>query len=358
MKKLYIFNLLALFILIATSCTNKQEDIQVFKITDNGFNNWKSLINITDSVTLQGGDNCVITYCDKCIAYNDYLYFWDHKNKSIFCFAKDGQYVRSIGKRGHSSSEYIEIKDMWINTIDSTLQVLDPKGVLTYKLPKGDFAGYKKLSSTDPSMYERIASINDKESLFFTGDDNSNSVILDNSKETIGLRTAKRFHFVTNTFYSYKDRCRVLSDYGDFCIDEFSNGELIPVYKIDLGEDALPDNVRPKTFEEFDKVDNDPKYYKCITEAYETDSWLYLQLVGPNMTYYYTFINKKNGKYICGKDLNIVLIGADKDSFHALIYPEYLSKESYVWDMLNNKNKECENNPPVFVKFQIDENNM
>ena len=112
----------------------------------------------------------------------------------------------------------------------------------------------------------------------------------------------------------------------------------------------LPDNVLPRTFDEFNNVDNDPKYFKCIVEAYETNDWLYVVLVGPNMTYYYGFINKESGKYYFGKDFSIVVTGADKDTFYGLVYPEYISKESPFVKYINPKVSSID---PVFIRFKI-----
>lgn len=357
MKKVFEIIFFAVFIAVVISCGESKTNVKVFTLNKSDFNDWAGLLNITDSVTLQETDSCIITYADKCILSGDSIYFWDHKVKCVYCFSKEGNIIRKIGNRGRSSSEYIEIKDMLVDKTHSILNIMDDRGILCYDLHTGNFIKRHKLSSPNSVEYERFAIVGEDSFLCFTDNRNKYSIVLDAPEKQIGLRESKRYHFVRKNFFSYDNRLMVLSDYGEFYIDEYIDGKLVPVYEIDLGNKALPDDFCPKTFEEFNIVDSNPEYFKCITEAYETSKWLYLVMVGPNQTYYYAFINKDTGKYVFGRDMNVVVVGADKESFHALIYPEYLPKESYVWKLIEHQDRQDKRNP-IFIKFKINENRV
>ncbi len=342
---------------VILSCDETKKNTKVFNLLKSDFSDWAGLIQITDSATLQETDSCIISYADKCISSRDTIYFWDHKMKAIYCFNKDGKYVRTIGNRGRSASEYMDIKDMQINEKEATLNILDVMGILTYDLHSGKFMNRKKFSSSNSIEYERFAIVGKDSFLCFTDNRNKYSIVLDTPQKKSGLRESKRFHFVTNTFYSFNNKCKVLADYGDFYIEEYTNGKLIPVYEINLGDKALPDDIRPKTFKEFEIVDGSQDYFKCITNAYETSRWLYLLIIGPNQTYYQAFINKETGKYAFGTAMSISVIGADEDSFYALIYPELLPEDSFIWNIISSgfrPNKQT----PIFIKFRINENKI
>lgn len=341
------------------SCGEKDSQAIVFNLENSGYKDWNGLLQINDEVRLQGDDSCcIITYCDKCLVRSDgSIYFDDHKAKTIYNFSADGKFIRKIGQRGRASSEYIEIKDMLIDESETLLKVLDDRGVLCYDLQSGKFVKRQKLSSSTPSEYERFAAVGKDSFLCFTDTRNKNSIVLDSPNGQTGLRESKSFHYVANPFYTFGQRCRVVADYGEFYIDEYVNGKLATLYRIDLGNKMLPEDKVPKTFEEFNVIDNTPEYFKCITDVYETSSWLYVLFVGPKQTYYHAFINKQSGKYAFGKDLDLVIIGADETYFYALVYPGYISPESDVWNIVKSKpNKDNDN--PIFLKLSINENKI
>lgn len=350
-KEFKYLTFLLLFVPFLIACYNRKDDTEkVFKLEKRCFSEWTEIISVKDTVTLHSTDSSIITYADKCKMYDGNIYFWDHKLKKVYCFSRKGEIIRTIGAIGRSASEYIGIKDMWIDGKEKLLKILEERSIICYSLKNGKYIRCQKLYSDDPNEYERFAVVGRDSVICFTDNRNKNSIVLDTHNGTKGLRESKRFHFVTSMFYFFNEECRVLGDYGELKIDRYLDGKLKPLYRLDLGDDVLPDNVLPRTFDEFNNVDNDPKYFKCIVEAYETNDWLYVVLVGPNMTYYYGFINKESGKYYFGKDFSIVVTGADKDTFYGLVYPEYISKESPFVKYINPKVSSID---PVFIRFKI-----
>ena len=158
----------------------------------------------------------------------------------------------------------------------------------------GDYIDRPKLKTSKCNEYGRIIPVSNSEYLCFIDTEDEYSIVLDSPEGIKGLRKSRRFHYVLNPFYEYMGKFRVISDYGDFYIDGYENGELQTLYKINLGNEALPANMLPKTRKEFQTVDNSSNYFKCILDACETKKWICVNLVGPNNEYYVAFLNKED----------------------------------------------------------------
>ena len=58
-----------------------------------------------------------------------------------------------------------------------------------------------------------------------------------------------------------------------------------------------------------------------------------------------------------GKNLDVVIIGADETYFYALVYPGYISQTSDIWNIVKSKPNE-DNEDPIFIRFSINENKV
>ncbi len=357
-KRLIFLFHLALVILVAVSCGGEtSSDVKEFKLEKTDYKDWAKLLNVVSVAQLQENDSCLMSYAQKYIFTDDRIIFDDYKAKKIYTFSYDGKFLCQIGRMGHSAAEYVKIKDICVSENDSILMILDGRGIIFYNPYNGKYIKRLKSTEIDFRQYMKLISVG-KNFLFLTNNENPNSIVSLNSlKREIGIRKGKRYHFGIESFYRYNGECRVISDYGDFYIDSYKDGKLTPLYKIDLGAQALPNDIQPKTFEEFMAVDNSPKFFKCITKAYETREWLWLKFAGPKQTYYTAFINKQNGKYAFGEestDIGIYVMGANKEDFYALIYPEFAEQGSLGQKILEKYN--ITKNSPVVVKFKLNEN--
>ncbi len=349
---------LVVVVFLAASCGDSiSQDAKVFKLEKTDFKDWEKLFSIESAVQLEENDSCLMAYAQKCLFTNDRIIFDDYKSKKIYSFLYDGKFKCQIGRMGHSAAEYVKIKDICVSENDSILMVLDGRGIIFYNPYNGKYMKRLKSTEIDFGKYMKLFSAG-KNLLLFTNNENSNSIVSLNSlKKETGLRKGKRYHFAVEYFYRYNGECRIISDYGDFYIDSYKDGKLTPLYNIDLGAQALPNDIQPKNFEEFMAVDNSPKFFKCITKAYETEKWLWLRLVGPKQTYYTAFINKQNGKYAFGEesmDIGIYVVGANGENFYALIYPEFAEQGSLGRKILEKYN--ITKNSPVVVKLKLNEN--
>ncbi len=354
---IFLFHL-ALVILVAASCGDETSpDVKEFKLEKTDYKDWEKLLGVVSAVQLQENDSCLMSFAQKCIFTDKRIVFSDSKAKKIYSFSYDGKFLRQIGSRGHSASEYMDINDICISENDSALMVFDGRGMVCYSPDNGKFVERKKFHSQDYGEYNTIMPIGVSDFICHTDNRNSYSFVLDSPNGQRGLRKSKRYHFGVDFFYKYQGNVRVISDFGDFYIDTYEDGKLKMLYKIDLGSEALPDEVLPKTSEEFDAVYNSPEYFKFIASACETSDWLYLEPCGLKLKDYIAFINKRNGKYAFGRiypDLGFGIMGAMDNYFYALIYPEYVEQGSLGRKILEKYN--ITKNSPVVVKLKLNEN--
>lgn len=340
------------------SCDKSPQNSKVFHVNNYNYKNWSTLLDVKEAIQLQENDKCLMSYAMKCIVSDNIIVYQDYKAKRIYTFSIDGEYLCTIGNLGHAASEYTSIKDICIDEKDSVVMVLDERGLVCYNLQTGKFKERKKLFSQNPNEYEKIESVGDSEFICFTDNRNDNTIVRDSQSGLKGLRKGKRYHFVLNPFYKYKKECRVIADYGDFYIDNYKNGMLETLYKIDFSKDALPSDILPKTYKEFEAVDNSTDYFKCIVKGCETSEWLYLNIVGPKQEFYAGFFNKKNGTYAFGLDdekLGVSVIDAKNDFFYGIIYPEFTSSNSVAKKILEDYGVDMNKTSPVVVKFKLNE---
>ena len=344
-KRAFIW--IGLVLIFLVSCTNVTDNFKTIKIDSADFSNWEELLEITDIVPLEEDSCYLISIADKCIFSKDYLFLSDYKTKKIYKYSKNGNFLGTIGKRGHAKNEYTDILDMWLTDNDSTLVILDTRSLLFYCTRTGE---YRKTVRNKNYDYERFAIQNDGNILFVPDIDGKASIISDGIDGVKEIRERKRVPFIVNTFYNFENTCRVVSDYGDFYIDTYNDGELIKTYSFDFGTMALPEKLSSKTYEEFEKIDSEPNYFKCITQAFETRNILYVKFVGPNQTFYSLFYDKRNNKHVIGpspQGTGIMIIGADNEYIYGIIYPDYIEDVS-IREKIVNITKS-----PAIIKIQI-----
>lgn len=333
------------------SCDNGADISQKIKVGSINFADWEDLIEFVDVIPLQDDSNCMISMADHCLLSRDRLFFSDYKTKQIYSYSTSGKYIGKIGQRGHAKNEYTKVLDLWLTDNDSTLVVLDTNSLLYFNSNTGKLNKRVRNRNLD---YERFAIQNDSSILFIPDIDGTASIILERGEKILELRQRKRVPFIVNTFYKYGDSCRVISDYGDFYIDTYDSNKLHKTYSFELGNMALPEKLSTKTYDEFEIVDSEPDYFKCITRVHETSKNIFVKFVGPNQTYYSLFANKHSLKSVTGptpKGTGFTIIGADTKYFYALLYPDYVENGVFTKKIIDNYAIETKN--PILIKFSI-----
>jgi hypothetical protein len=80
--------------------------------------------------------------------------------------------------------------------------------------------------------------------------------------------------------------------------------------------------------------------------------------VDPQQTYYTAFINKENGKYVCGPGMSgLQIVGGSGDDFYAVVYPGGLPEDSNMQQEIDSKNLR-ETTSPILVRLKLNEMGM
>lgn len=194
-----IINLLFVFaICIMTACSNYSSvteqsfpaysfEINTEKVSELDLQTIASLDRI---IPLETKDECLITSIGKVIMIDSSFVVWDKGSNNVFIFDNTGRYQRSIGYKGSSPEEYINIGDVQMS--NDTIQILD---VATRRIMNYNIGG-KFISSIQSDYYlytfymvpEGCWGIN-----VYQNKDHYNLILLDEN-----LREIKRGCFASN----------------------------------------------------------------------------------------------------------------------------------------------------------------
>lgn len=343
-------------ILVAcNSDKDKKESFRRIKIDKIDYCSWANLINVNQLFMLQSEQP--LSMATKCLVGNGKIVFWDFKSKSVYLFDTEGKYISNVGRRGNSQSEYTDISDIAYNRDSTVIKILDRKGILNYSAQDGHFISLEPLEGHNYN-FGKFIPVDDGHYLFFDLSNDYSIIDYRREEKSIickGLRKSDRFQFCSEHFYRYKGDIRVLSDYGNFYIDSYEKGGLLKMFEFDFGSLALPLSKKPNNYESFKETDENPDYFKCIERIQESETWLYLNTMGPNQTFYDTFLNKQTFEVFTGKsdmDTALSIIGAESDGFWALLYPDLITEKSYLYDMVCGLMQNGQRNP-ILAKVKI-----
>lgn len=344
--------------LIVASCKNEgnESPVKTYGISKLDFTSWQDVVKIKEAVVLNS--DLPLTYPRKCLVGAGRIVFWDSKAKKVYLFNSDGTFISQVGERGNAQNEYNLIKDIAFNPDSTVIKILDESGILNYSMEDGRFLGMEKIKSDISPFVWNLLPIGDNHYLFYCDGGESTVIdyeMVDGKAKVTGLRKKECIPFMTDFFYKYNGRYRVVSDFGDFYVDDYDNGSLRRKYVFDLGPDALPDEKKPQTFEELEKINNAPEYHKCIGCAFETDQWLYLSVGGLDLNSYDVFINKRTSDVIAGQTIGLMYFGACGNDFWAMPYLDDVKEGSFLYEALKDDIKAYPDSP-ILLKVNIDEN--
>ena len=173
-------------------------------------------------------------------------------------------------------------------------------------------------------------------------------------KEMTGLKPNRYFQLGMKKFYSnYQSEYLYCPDYGEFGISTVDGKKR---FFVDFGSDALPEEMKPKTMKDFQKLEQSP-YFKAIMNVQESQSGIYISALSPKTNYYDIYIDKSSGQMLKGDTdpksyLNVVQV--EVDSFYALFYPYFVEDDSPLKKELAKYGSFSDN--PVLIKFRINLN--
>lgn len=80
-------------------------------------------------VQLESGDDMLIGKIDKIILNKDRIYILDAWSaESVFVFDRDGNFINKISRKGEGPEEYIDMRDMFYDEFDKTINILSYAG--------------------------------------------------------------------------------------------------------------------------------------------------------------------------------------------------------------------------------------
>lgn len=160
MKKI-IFYITLMLCSILHSCNNKPQ-LSYSEVTPIKFDFDKemksihdvNLIKDVDIISLDC-DEVIIGEIDKIIKFDTIIYLMDkNQNKSIYLYNIEGTFLRSISNYGSGPDEYAQLTDMFIDPIDSSLNILSrfDKKILKYDLRGEKLRLIKRMPKAFTSM--------------------------------------------------------------------------------------------------------------------------------------------------------------------------------------------------------------
>lgn len=160
MRYLYILTLLVL-----CSCSKDIDEVKIIsfdirndikEIQDAG------IISDYRVVKLESNDSCgIIGQIDKIILFKDRIYIADFSNTlTVYIYDTTGNYINKINRRGRSRNEYTQLRSMFINQNDSTINLLsrNPTKILSFDLDGREIQTIQKLNKnlTDIKLSDNL----------------------------------------------------------------------------------------------------------------------------------------------------------------------------------------------------------
>lgn len=356
MKRIYFFFLSILFI---SSCSDKaaKDGYQLIDVSDTNKEvfDWANVMRVNRIIPLEATERSLLGLAQKCLVKNNRILFLDYKMKSIYLFDMDGRFLFSIDSQGGGAEEYIELKDAIFSNDGKKIFVLDHTAVLAYDAIDGHFLDRMNFDVNYSSNFYRFVNLG--EDLFYFFADSGDYTIYRYANHVFsGIRESKGYQLVYERFHCQDaGYCLVAPDYGLFTIDQITKEGLTPKYFINFGNKSMPESMLPKNSREFDKVEKE-SYFKSIVEVKETNQGIYIQAVDPENKYYHIYVDSKTGKLVSGvsdSTTNLAIVDANSTFFYGLIYPDYFSEKSKLYNELKEYVQEEGN--PILIEFTINE---
>lgn len=105
--------------LLAIGCKNHMQNINENKIVIGDADlkishNLSEVVEDVQIIPLETHDSCLVGECNKITVTNEFIYILDSKSNRLFCFDKEGKFIRNIGEIGRAPNEYLSLRDYCI----------------------------------------------------------------------------------------------------------------------------------------------------------------------------------------------------------------------------------------------------
>lgn len=347
--------ILIVILLLLNSCVHhslvEENTFSVDYCKDSTFD-WNSMIQIEEVIPLETKDKCLLSYARKCIITDTKIIYYDEKQKSIFVFDNAGVLLYGIDALGGGEGEYTIIKDVIMSYDKKVILILDNVSILAFEIETGKFQYRISLDENIASNFYQFATV-DKDLFYFWSTDKENSLYFYKNGKIDAIQKRIGFPYVCQKFfYDSAGVLNFLPDYGSFNVKEIKDYNIRTKYILDFGRWALPKELIPVNTTEFYESDQKP-FFKCISSAFETEKYIFLSTVSPNMSLYNICIDKQTKEIISGnqdKNAPVVIVDAVGESFYGILYPFFFSRNDQFSKEIRKYGKDEESNPLV-IKF-------
>ena len=313
---------MCLLIYLFTGCENKtpitnesvikNDSIENILITGEFDNTiaYDSIFEEIDIVPLETNKKCLIEMVRKIIVHKNYLYIQNNK-RNILVFNQNGNFIRSIGKKGKGPGEILSLRDFEI--IDNTLLILDFQSIKRFTLD-GIFINehsFKFFTPNDRIICNPMQFAVFNNNYFFFGGtfgvkDNSNNNLFAlyqlNERFKIQERYFPLKYKLSEDYHRFSRNANNISispPFGYNTIYNIFNDQLEARYFIDFGKKQLKIDI-PSDFQSLSefKLEVDMKYAHSIKNVMQTKDWLYFTFIHKRYTYNVFYSKKDRIPYI------------------------------------------------------------
>ncbi|RHJ86630.1 6-bladed beta-propeller [Parabacteroides sp. AM08-6] len=224
--------------------------------------------------------------------YDNKIYIFDVKTRSIKVFNIEGRYLCDIGKQGQGDKEYISINSFFINTDENKVCIVDPlkKCVHEYGL-NGDYIRNVKpkvwgfhfplnLVYSDKFLYCAFSLSYNNDKVYTKMSSEDYSVIEEWSTYPLKLNTQMSVVFLDNPFSIVNTEMHYTSLFSD-TIYKYGEDEKKPYLVIETGKPNVPFNfVDGKSYEyepveALAEISSFEKYSPGFSLLLETDRFVF-----------------------------------------------------------------------------------
>lgn len=321
-------------------------------------------IDKVELIELETNDSSLIQSIRKVEYYKDFIYVFDHDQRIVIIFDKDGKHINTINNKGQGPEEYLDINDFGIDRFSNQVYILCPfKQTLFYYDLHGNFIFTKKLPSLIGGTYMSLQLPNKDTFMFLTADNTNRLKIMERADNT----------FIIEDFpgKDYDEWPYLFSD--SLFLPDLSNqvfsyheGKLEKSYHLDIAS-LSPELKSKNSSKPYDRQSASNFINKLVTsenidflikQIDETSEFILLSFWRKSI--YYTYIiNKETGSFYSFNSINEYfgpfikymnndfLIGLHYSELNDMYKSIVSTKDIHT---LNNKSDESN---PILIKYYL-----
>ena len=338
--------------------------------------NLEDIIEIEEVIKLETNKISLFGQIDQLIVSGDKLFIREGRFRGLV-FNSKGKHLYNIGKKGKGPNEYLEFRDISLDTVQQRLSVLDYKKILNFNSRTGEFINSFKINIPAKSGFN-------PDQFFIAGND---TYYLWSLNPDVWNVNDGSYYFmykyvngkITNKYYPYKnysfDGCRFFKNFdgsvtirpplGDYNIYTLSDDSIYANYYCDFGNSIITQDF----FSKSKKLDFDAYYklncFRSLESIHQTKDHLYLTCDGPNKSIYELILNKAGSQDVIINKRNVYnpyVCYADENYFYAALQPEFLQKvisenrQQSIFHKTAIRYNLTINDNPLLFKFKIIKN--